>query len=129
MSNVLRIGAQPRTVLELVDDALREEEPEKARARQDAVRNGTWDARAEWVSELIERNAEVSTICVSRWDQEATLLSGNVDLLIPSAYADGTDSGRCAARTSRHEHLQRLIVRSTVLAKAESVTPTSANRK
>jgi len=23
--------------------------------RQDAVRDGTWDARAEWVSELIER--------------------------------------------------------------------------
>jgi len=54
MSSVLRIGRSPEQFLELVDDALREEEPEKARARRDAVRNGTWDARAEWVSELIE---------------------------------------------------------------------------
>jgi len=55
MSSVLRIGRSPEQFLELVDDALREEEPEKARARRDAVRNGTWDARAEWVSELIEK--------------------------------------------------------------------------
>ena len=55
MSSVLRIGRSPEQFLELVDDALREEGPEKARARRDAVRNGTWDARAEWVSELIEK--------------------------------------------------------------------------
>jgi len=54
MSNVLRIARSREQFLELVDEALREEGPEKARARQDAVRNGTWDARAEWVSELIE---------------------------------------------------------------------------
>jgi glycosyltransferase involved in cell wall biosynthesis len=54
MSNVLRIARSREQFLELVDDALLEEGPEKARARQDAVRNGTWDARAEWLSELIE---------------------------------------------------------------------------
>jgi len=55
MSKVLRIARSREQFLELVDDALREEGPEKARARQDAVRDGTWDARAEWVSELIEQ--------------------------------------------------------------------------
>jgi len=54
MSDVLRIARSREQFLELVEDALREEGPEKARARQDAVRTGTWDARAEWVSELIE---------------------------------------------------------------------------
>src|SRR5437588_7851107 len=55
MSDVLRIGRSRKQFLELVDDALRENDVERARARQDAVRNGTWDARAEWVSNLIER--------------------------------------------------------------------------
>src|SRR4030095_9501164 len=54
MSDVLRIARSREQFLELVNDALREEGSEKARARQDAVRNGTWDARAEWVSGLIE---------------------------------------------------------------------------
>ena len=54
MSDVIRIARSREQFLELVDDALREEGSEKARARQDAVRNGTWDARAEWVSGLIE---------------------------------------------------------------------------
>lgn len=54
MSEVLRIARTREQFLELVDEALREEGSEKARARQDAVRNGTWDARAEWVSGLIE---------------------------------------------------------------------------
>ena len=54
MSDVLRIASDREQFLELVDDALQEEGLEKARARQDAVRNGTWDARAEWVSGLIE---------------------------------------------------------------------------
>jgi hypothetical protein len=39
----------------LVEEALREEGTAQAQARQDAVRDGTWDARAEWVSDLIER--------------------------------------------------------------------------
>ena len=53
MNNVLRIGRSQEEFLRLVDDALHESGPEKAAARQDAVRSGTWDARAEWVSELI----------------------------------------------------------------------------
>jgi glycosyltransferase involved in cell wall biosynthesis len=58
MSDVLRIGRSREQFLELVDDALREQGSEKARARQDAVRDGTWDARAEWLSELIEAKLE-----------------------------------------------------------------------
>jgi hypothetical protein len=54
MSEVLRIGRSREQFLELVDDALRESDVAMARARQDAVRDGTWDARAEWVSGLIE---------------------------------------------------------------------------
>ena len=38
-----------------VDEALREQGTELAEKRQAAVRDGTWDARAEWVSDLIER--------------------------------------------------------------------------
>jgi glycosyltransferase involved in cell wall biosynthesis len=54
MSEVLRIGRTHDQFLGLVDEALREEGAELLRARQDAVREGTWDARAEWVSDLIE---------------------------------------------------------------------------
>ncbi|MDX6576594.1 MAG: hypothetical protein QOE96_2547 [Blastocatellia bacterium] len=54
MSDVLRIGRTRDQFLELVDEALREDGAELVRARQDSVRNGTWDARAEWVSDLIE---------------------------------------------------------------------------
>jgi glycosyltransferase involved in cell wall biosynthesis len=54
MSDVLRIARSREQFLELVDDALGEEGSEKSGMRQDAVRNGTWDARAEWVSGLIE---------------------------------------------------------------------------
>jgi glycosyltransferase involved in cell wall biosynthesis len=54
MSEVLRIGRSREQFLNLVDEALRENDPERVRARQEAVRDGTWDARAEWVSELIE---------------------------------------------------------------------------
>src|SRR6266403_766852 len=52
MSEVLRIGRNRKQFLELVDEALQEEGSELVRARQDSVRNGTWDARAEWVSDL-----------------------------------------------------------------------------
>jgi hypothetical protein len=38
----------------LVEAALNENDPEAARARQSAVSGGTWDARAEFVSGLIE---------------------------------------------------------------------------
>jgi glycosyltransferase involved in cell wall biosynthesis len=55
MSSVLRIGRSRDQFLKLVDQALREEGTDLAAARQNAVRDGTWDARAEWVSGLIER--------------------------------------------------------------------------
>ncbi len=55
MSEVLRIGRSRDQFLQLVDEALREEGTAMALARQDAVRDGTWDARAEWISDLIER--------------------------------------------------------------------------
>ena len=55
MSDVLRIGRSRDQFLQLIDEALHEEGTELAQARQNAVRDGTWDARAEWVSDLIER--------------------------------------------------------------------------
>ena len=54
MSSVLRIGRTRDQFLELVEDALQEHDAAQVKARQDAVRDGTWDARAEWVSDLIE---------------------------------------------------------------------------
>jgi glycosyltransferase involved in cell wall biosynthesis len=54
MSDVLRIGRSHDQFLTLIDEALREDGTEMSRARQDAVREGTWDARAEWVSDLID---------------------------------------------------------------------------
>lgn len=54
MSDVLRIARSPDEFIRLVEDALAESDPEKARLRQAAVQSGTWDARAEWVSGLIE---------------------------------------------------------------------------
>ena len=55
MSDVLRIGRTREQFLNLVADALQENDAQQVKARQDAVRDGTWDARAEWVSELIEK--------------------------------------------------------------------------
>jgi glycosyltransferase involved in cell wall biosynthesis len=54
MSEVLRIARSRDQFLKLVDEALQEKGSDLARARQESVRNGTWDARAEWVSGLIE---------------------------------------------------------------------------
>src|SRR5256714_10564662 len=54
MSDVLRIGRSRDQFLELVDEALHEQGAKLMKARQDAVRDGTWDARAEWVSGLME---------------------------------------------------------------------------
>jgi glycosyltransferase involved in cell wall biosynthesis len=54
MSEVLRIGRSRDQFIELVDDALHENDPAQVKARQDAVKDGTWDARAEWVSKLID---------------------------------------------------------------------------
>lgn len=55
MKDVLRIARSRDQFLELVNDALRETGTELAQARQNAVKDGTWDARAERVSELIEQ--------------------------------------------------------------------------
>jgi glycosyltransferase involved in cell wall biosynthesis len=55
MSSVLRIARSRDQFIQLIQDALEEDSPAAARARQAAVMSGTWDARAEWVSEIIER--------------------------------------------------------------------------
>jgi len=54
MSGVLSIARSQDDWFRLVEEALHEDDPAKARARQAAVAGGTWDARAEWVSSLIE---------------------------------------------------------------------------
>jgi len=54
MKDVLRIARSRDDFLRLVEDALGERGNEQARARQASVSQGTWDARAEWVSQLIE---------------------------------------------------------------------------
>lgn len=54
MQDVLRIARSRDDFLRLIQDALDERGTEAARARQASVANGTWDARAEWVSKLIE---------------------------------------------------------------------------
>jgi glycosyltransferase involved in cell wall biosynthesis len=55
MSNVLRIGRTREEFLRLVEEALREDDPEARKRRQAAVASGTWEARAELVSSLIEK--------------------------------------------------------------------------
>ncbi len=55
MSDVLRIARSREEFLKLVEDALTENGDSAATKRQAAVASGTWDARAEWVSELIEK--------------------------------------------------------------------------
>jgi glycosyltransferase involved in cell wall biosynthesis len=55
MRDVLRIARSRDQFLLLVDEALNENDPEGARRRQAAVAAGTWDARAEFVSQLIDR--------------------------------------------------------------------------
>jgi glycosyltransferase involved in cell wall biosynthesis len=54
MRDVLRIARSRDEFLELIQNALDENDAHAARARQASVAGGTWDARAEWVSELIE---------------------------------------------------------------------------
>ncbi|HEY0544016.1 MAG TPA: glycosyltransferase [Pyrinomonadaceae bacterium] len=54
MRDVLRIARSRDEFLKLIQDALDESDIDKAHARQAAVQAGTWDARAEWVSGLIE---------------------------------------------------------------------------
>ena len=54
MGDVLRIARTRNDFIALVEDALREDDPAASKKRQAAVAGGTWDARAEWVSDLIE---------------------------------------------------------------------------
>ena len=55
MRDVLRIARTREEFLRLVEEALSERDSELKRKRQAAVASGTWDARAEHVSELIEK--------------------------------------------------------------------------
>lgn len=61
MSDVLRIARTRDQFMQLVEDALNETDPQLAIKRQAAVRSGTWQARAEWVSDLIEQVAQART--------------------------------------------------------------------
>jgi len=54
MRDVLRIARTRDDFIRLVEEALQETGATVAALRQAAVASGTWDARAEWVSELIE---------------------------------------------------------------------------
>ena len=55
MRDVLRIARTRDDFLRLVDEALHDNDAAAVARRQAAVASGTWDARAEWVSGLIER--------------------------------------------------------------------------
>jgi glycosyltransferase involved in cell wall biosynthesis len=55
MQDVLRIARSRDDFMKLVEDALSENDPAAPARRQAAVASGTWDARAEWVSDLIEK--------------------------------------------------------------------------
>jgi glycosyltransferase involved in cell wall biosynthesis len=61
MRDVLRIARSQDDFLNLVEEALRENGPEASQKRQAAVKDGTWDARAEWVSNLIEKTLSKKT--------------------------------------------------------------------
>ncbi len=55
LGDVLRIARSREDFFNLIDDALAETDPAAPGRRQAAVKDGTWDARAEWVSDLIEK--------------------------------------------------------------------------
>ena len=55
LSGVLRIARSREDFINKVEEALAENDPSLADRRQDAVKDGTWEARAEWVSNLIEK--------------------------------------------------------------------------
>ena len=55
MGDVLRIARTRDDFFRLVEEALLEKDAGEASRRQASVASGTWDARAEWVSDLIER--------------------------------------------------------------------------
>ena len=55
MREVLRIARTRDDFLRLVEEALHDNDAAAVARRQASVASGTWDARAEWVSGLIER--------------------------------------------------------------------------
>lgn len=55
MRDVIRIARTRDDFMQLVEEALNDDDPAAAARRQAAVASGTWDARAEWVSGLIEK--------------------------------------------------------------------------
>lgn len=55
MQDILRLARNRDDFLNLVEDALNERGNDLAPARQSSVANLTWDAHAEWVSNLIEK--------------------------------------------------------------------------
>jgi len=55
MRDVLRIARTRDDFLRLVEEALHENDAAAVARRQASVASGTWDARAEWVSDLIEK--------------------------------------------------------------------------
>jgi glycosyltransferase involved in cell wall biosynthesis len=54
MRDVLRIARSRDEFFRLVAEAIDEKNPAAVRKRQSSVMDGTWDARAEWVSNLIQ---------------------------------------------------------------------------
>jgi glycosyltransferase involved in cell wall biosynthesis len=55
MKDVLRIARSRDEFLKLIEDALNEKDESHGLKRQAAVASGTWGARAEWVSDLIQQ--------------------------------------------------------------------------
>ena len=55
MRDVLRIARTRDDFLRLIEEALHENDAAAVARRQASVASGTWDARAEWVSDLIEK--------------------------------------------------------------------------
>jgi glycosyltransferase involved in cell wall biosynthesis len=67
MRDVLRIARSRDEFLALIQDALDETETDAPRRRQAAVSSGTWDARAEQVSQLIEEALRHKGAAVARY--------------------------------------------------------------
>ena len=65
MADVLRIARSRDDFMSLVEDALSEADVNAGRKRQAAVMDGTWDARAEWVSSIIEKTLEANKTAVT----------------------------------------------------------------
>jgi glycosyltransferase involved in cell wall biosynthesis len=76
MGGVLRIARSHDDWLRLVEEALNENDPAAAQARQAAVANGTWDARAEWVSGLIESTLDAKQRTVEGVEESGNSRSG-----------------------------------------------------